>query len=388
MMPKVLKDMVIWGIVNWASDVAVEYIGKAIDHVKDRYRRVLVYEQGNTAYTAFNEWFYIKYPATYKNVESKFKTVRNGPKVEWDMYYDQLDSTSQIVYQGHKIRIIKSSEFVNKGKDRITQYKLECYTSKTILTKLANEIYKYWTDKHKSIEGLHVIITDKWFESKDVFINSYKKIDQMFVDNKEDLISDIKDFMSRKPLYKEKGIKFKRGYLLYGPPGTGKTSLVFAIADMLNMPIYYLNPTEFTDGTFEDFMASVESKSIILIEDCDIFWTNRDDVNDKAKTNVSFQSLLNVMDGIHSPDECLIFLTTNHKHRFDEALMRKGRLDFHFKVDFPSREVAEAYISNFYGVKVYLPEEYKSTMPAVDIQDLCLNNEDPNKVIDLLIKKT
>lgn len=40
------------------------------------------------------------------------------------------------------------------------------------------------------------------------------------------IINDISKFMESGPKYVDKGVPYRRGYLLYGPPGTGKTSFV------------------------------------------------------------------------------------------------------------------------------------------------------------------
>ena len=40
----------------------------------------------------------------------------------------------------------------------------------------------------------------------------------------QDIIADIKRFQQAGQWYSEKGVPYRRGYLLHGPPGTGKTS--------------------------------------------------------------------------------------------------------------------------------------------------------------------
>jgi len=40
----------------------------------------------------------------------------------------------------------------------------------------------------------------------------------------ENLVKDIKEFRESGEWYVEKGVPYRRGYMLYGPPGTGKTS--------------------------------------------------------------------------------------------------------------------------------------------------------------------
>lgn len=43
---------------------------------------------------------------------------------------------------------------------------------------------------------------------------------------KDLLIEDAKDFLESKQWYSDRGIPFRRGYLLYGAPGSGKTSMI------------------------------------------------------------------------------------------------------------------------------------------------------------------
>lgn len=39
---------------------------------------------------------------------------------------------------------------------------------------------------------------------------------------KERIVADVKDFLGRQQWYVDRGIPYRRGYLLYGPPGSGK----------------------------------------------------------------------------------------------------------------------------------------------------------------------
>jgi mitochondrial chaperone BCS1 len=55
------------------------------------------------------------------------------------------------------------------------------------------------------------------------------------------LIADAKDFLRSEDWYAERGIPFRRGYLLHGVPGSGKTSLIHAIAGELGLDIYVVS---------------------------------------------------------------------------------------------------------------------------------------------------
>ena len=45
-------------------------------------------------------------------------------------------------------------------------------------------------------------------------------------------------------------------------------------------------------------------------------------------SDVTFSGLLNVLDGVASSEERLIFMTTNYIERLDPALIRPGRVDY------------------------------------------------------------
>ena len=46
------------------------------------------------------------------------------------------------------------------------------------------------------------------------------------------IYGDVKEFMSNQKWYVDRGIPYRRGYILYGPPGCGKSSYIYALAGM------------------------------------------------------------------------------------------------------------------------------------------------------------
>lgn len=44
------------------------------------------------------------------------------------------------------------------------------------------------------------------------------------------LVKDMEHFLSNPNWYIDRGIPYRRGYLLFGPPGSGKTSAIMALA--------------------------------------------------------------------------------------------------------------------------------------------------------------
>ncbi|RVW46653.1 AAA-ATPase ASD, mitochondrial [Vitis vinifera] len=87
---------------------------------------------------------------------------------------------------------------------------------------------------------------------------------------KEEIVNDLTIFRTRKDYYSKIGKAWKRGYLLHGPPGTGKSSMIAAMANLLNYDIYDLELTSVKDNTeLRKLLIETTSKSIIVIEDID-----------------------------------------------------------------------------------------------------------------------
>ncbi|RUS15878.1 P-loop containing nucleoside triphosphate hydrolase protein [Endogone sp. FLAS-F59071] len=58
---------------------------------------------------------------------------------------------------------------------------------------------------------------------------------------KQAIVDDAHEFLSSEQWYSDRGIPYRRGYLLYGSPGSGKTSFIYALAGELGHNIYVIN---------------------------------------------------------------------------------------------------------------------------------------------------
>jgi chaperone BCS1 len=94
------------------------------------------------------------------------------------------------------------------------------------------------------------------------------------------IIQDIDKFLNSGEWYINKGVPYRRGYLLYGPPGTGKTSFVQAIAAQMNLNICYLNLSggNMDDDGLNSMLNCSPMRSIILLEDIDAIFVERTSV--------------------------------------------------------------------------------------------------------------
>lgn len=154
---------------------------------------------------------------------------------------------------------------------------------------------------------------------------------------KKSVLSHIDNFLlpNTKARYIKFGRAYKTGILLTGVPGTGKSALIKAIAGKYKKLIYVVSfSKKLDDDHFIDLIRDIKSDSILLFEDIDAYFVNRE----PQDINVSFSALINVLDGVYSSmSGCIIFMTANNPDRLDHALIRPGRIDKILRFDYPKK---------------------------------------------------
>lgn len=96
-----------------------------------------------------------------------------------------------------------------------------------------------------------------------------------------------------------------------------------------------------TDDYMIQLVSDVKDNSIILYEDIDCFFAERN----SKDVNVTFSSLINILDGTLSKGCGIInIITSNHPEKLDSALLRPGRIDKIYNFTYPRKEeIKEAY---------------------------------------------
>lgn len=170
---------------------------------------------------------------------------------------------------------------------------------------------------------------------------------------KESIVHDVNDFMARQQWYTDRGIPYRRGYLLFGPPGSGKSSFIQALAGELDFSVAMINLSEtgMTDDKLAFLLTKLPKRSLLLLEDADAAFVNRRqrDTDGYTGATVTFSGLLNALDGVAAGEERIAFLTTNHVDRLDPALIRPGRVDMTLRIGEATRYQAGQMWDRFYG---------------------------------------
>lgn len=173
----------------------------------------------------------------------------------------------------------------------------------------------------------------------------------------EEIREDARQFLANQRMFEQLGIPWRRGYLFYGPPGTGKTTLVHVLATELGLPLYYLSLAAIRSREdLANLLDSVQPGSIVLIEDVDCIAAAAARISQGQQENAEKSSnpapgaqitpasngadkltpsdLLNQIDGIVASEGRLLIMTTNYPENLDVALVRPGRVDRRWHIDY------------------------------------------------------
>ncbi|KAJ7581155.1 BCS1 N terminal-domain-containing protein [Mycena floridula] len=192
-------------------------------------------------------------------------------------------------------------------------------------------------------------------------------------------------FLNRRQWYVDRGIPYRRGYLLHGPPGSGKTSFIQALAGSLSYDISLLNLSErgLADDKLNYLLSNTPSNNFVLIEDVDAAFNKRVQTSeDGYQSSITFSGFLNALDGVASGEERIVFMTTNHLEKLDPALIRPGRVDLAELIDDASPVQAQILFSRFYSGAGDMNEEEVESL-GVALHDLLQGGIKRNKRISM-----
>lgn len=144
---------------------------------------------------------------------------------------------------------------------------------------------------------------------------------------------------------KDFGVKPPKGLLLTGVPGCGKSLTAKCVASAWNMPLLRLDMGKIFQGVVGSSESNIRlalktaeavAPSILWIDEIEKGLSGAKGGNDSGTSTRVFGTLLTWMQEKTSP--VFVFATANDISGLPPELLRKGRFDEIFFVDFPSKE--------------------------------------------------
>ncbi len=141
---------------------------------------------------------------------------------------------------------------------------------------------------------------------------------------------DFELFFEREEWFRKHNLPYRRGYLFYGNPGNGKTAVIRVMAAHPHIKPYAIDLSD-GDNQSSQLVALFEQASrntpaLVILEDLDrAFPTEGKRTRERS---VSFQTLLNCLDGVATKDGVITVATANTPECLDQAIIKRpGRLD-------------------------------------------------------------
>ena len=296
--------------------------------------------------------------AQHLSVETSFQQHENG-KIDTRFEFVPSPGVHFFWYRGSLFRVERSREKQMVDLHSGTPWETVTLTTigrnRQIYFDMLKEARSKALLSHEGRTIMYIAAGAEWRQ----FGYSRKKrpLDSVILDKgvTEDIVSDVEELIHNPKWETQRGIPYRRGYLLFGPPGCGKSSFITALTGHLEYSICVLNLSDrgLSDDRLNYLLSIAPQQSIILLEDIDAAFVSREDHPSMKRaydglSRLSLSGLLNALDGVASTEARILFMTTNYLERLDPALIRPGRVDYKQCIDYATVHQLQCMYSRFF----------------------------------------
>eukprot|EP01111_Echinosteliopsis_oligospora_P015178 TRINITY_DN5909_c0_g1_i1.p1 TRINITY_DN5909_c0_g1~~TRINITY_DN5909_c0_g1_i1.p1 ORF type:complete len:467 (+),score=104.79 TRINITY_DN5909_c0_g1_i1:124-1524(+) len=376
------EEVMRWSIVSFTNEIARATMSVFIDFIKHLCTVSVEISSSDESYKWLMEWLITQ--DAVKNSKSLNVRTLNASRHPQVTFVPGRGSTL-LTFRGSLVWVTRSSAYFSSLNIKSNDWIRLVFLGRT--NKKAKEMIDHAMSFSQSLHSGKILVymadlsnPEFWRSFGDPRPKRKKESLVLHGDMLSDVLSDCERFLRNEKWYQKRGIPYRRGYLLYGPPGNGKSSLVDVVAGYFSLNICVLNLTikNVDDQTLALIISSAPENSILLLEDVDTIFQNRDDKKE-GRNNLTFSGLLNALDGLVAQKGRLLFITTNFIEKLDLALIREGRVDRKILIDNATKLQARQLFSQFYEIPIddSLCDQFYSAIPdkkfsMAQIQGHCL----------------
>lgn len=306
-----------------------------------------------------------------KDIYIRIQTTEKKDKNDNNLSFHISSKTSSI--ENLKLYVQESINNIDKTKTKLlTIYKTK---SHQITDKKEKKYISEWEKIYSN--------TNKNFKNTIVTESVYKNF-----------YEDVKYFINNENFYVEKGIPYKRGYMLYGLPGCGKSSLIKALSNEFSLDIFCIDLETLDNESLNklvneiNYLTNNNKKHILVFEDIDRSKIFNERYHYDENKKVTIGNLINILDGIVETNGQIIIMTANDISKITEhkALSRPGRIDKFIELTYCDNDQLVKLFNLFYpeNDKTVVLEKIKNIKSKTPAECIQVFQTYPNNYIESL----